>query len=818
MVDTDSFLDKRKAIAESIVDDIVCKKYLTINICGDSGTGKTHMIENCTGTLRANHKDVAIIQLYGDSGRQGISFFPLDAYLANRNRWKTDAGVILGAIPHVGPVLNHIINTKDVLHIKNVLTIRQRDDVIQSSEILSRHFAFSRELLLLSIKKKHIVITCDDFQHIDKNTISYLHGLNDFFYQRGVRVSILAACCTTTSMAEQALFLPRYKVRNIELFYPNKEDIIPLLQAWGADMDYSCHQVDAIYAATGGHLLLLRHVYHYFNQNNVRAFISSESDEDFFADLIRQRIQKSKHSELLIQLLICLAAIGREASIYELKCVLNQKAICPVVNEAVSLNFLTRDAHSISFINDSFRAINLENNPKNLSDFYLRYSDCLKKLMPSEYNRRALVERLAGHQRQSQILAGLYLISQIRKGQFTDIEHAITDIEVRQSVTIIGETYLLSFEGKNEEAIQCINNSIARINIPALFIEAQYTRCVLLFKTNRNADSIDALHSLTTMLKDCDKGEFELWGRLMRLLISLNCALDCMEETKRLYDEYKKELAFRLEYDCKSRHAYYELLLLSDSIFDPNVAHMTLVNMLHDLEVLVTKGETDYIPLLYKTLINLSGNSIELCQFEEAGQHAYRAIQIAEEYECMRFTNLGAAYNNYLLAMYFQNTYSYAQLSDEFGSVINSHLYEEDEILIKLNYAGALLGDGQVKKALMAIDTVVFEPGIEYDSYYTCYYYINKSIARYLSGDYAPALEMMKSIENLVPHISSTRCRYYQEYYKIISQVMHDEQKYDTLQELQCAFAELRETFLSPNWGYFKTVYLFSDLQVWTDF
>ena len=57
-----------------------------------------------------------------------------------------------------------------------------------------------------------------------------------------------------------------------------------------------------------------------------------------------------------------------------------------------------------------------------------------------------------------------------------------------------------------------------------------------------------------------------------------------------------------------------------------------------------------------------------------------------------------------------------------------------------------------------------------------------------------------------------------QEYYKIISQVMHDEQKYNTFQELQCAFAELRETFLSPNWGYFKTVYLFSDLQVWTDF
>ena len=71
-----------------------------------------------------------------------------------------------------------------------------------------------------------------------------------------------------------------------------------------------------------------------------------------------------------------------------------------------------------------------------------------------------------------------------------------------------------------------------------------------------------------------------------------------------------------MEYDRKSRHAYYELLLLSDSIYDPNVAHMTLQEMLREIEGLINKGETDYIALLYKTLVNLSSNCIEIGQFK----------------------------------------------------------------------------------------------------------------------------------------------------------------------------------------------------------
>ena len=78
----DSFLSRRKNIADSIVSDIVNKKYQTINICGAPGTGKTYLMDYCISSINVNYKKIAIIQLYGDKGKQSIQFFPLETYLS----------------------------------------------------------------------------------------------------------------------------------------------------------------------------------------------------------------------------------------------------------------------------------------------------------------------------------------------------------------------------------------------------------------------------------------------------------------------------------------------------------------------------------------------------------------------------------------------------------------------------------------------------------------------------------------------------------------------------------------------------------------
>lgn len=807
----DSFLSRRKNIADSIVSDIVNKKYQTINICGAPGTGKTYLMDYCISSINVNYKKIAIIQLYGDKGKQSIQFLPLETYLSKKNRWKENAeaiGTIIETTFSLPPITDSIIKANDIIHMLD------RDDIIKSNEILSSNIPFSKEIYSLLKTYDHIVISCDDYQYMDSSTIKYLQNLIPLFYEKKVPISILVACRTT----ENPLILTRYKAKKITIDYPSKEDITDLLQAWCPSIDCSNLQIDAIYAATGGHLLLLRHVCQYLNKNSIKALTSAGNDYDYYTDLINQRIRETESGEVIIQLLSCLAAIGREASIYELKCVLRQQSICPAINEAVSMNLLTKNASSICFINDSLREMNLRNNTMDLNDFYLRYSGCLKVLMPSEYARRALAEKLAGRNQQSQILTGLHLISQIREGLSVDIEHAITDDEVRDATTIIAEGYRLAFEGITEQAIIHINNNIVSIKIPLLLAEAKYAVCVLQFKTNRKEDRIDALESAKSLMDSYGQEEFDLWGRLIRLCISLHCSLNQLLEARDLYQKYRKELINRLEYDRKSRHAYYELLLLSDSIYDPNVAHMTLQEMLREIEGLINKGETDYIALLYKTLVNLSSNCIEIGQFKEAGQYAFRALHIAEEFDYMHFANIEAAFNNYLLAMNFQNAYSCTQLLEEFSSVIRLHFCEEDGLLIKLNYTGALIRDHQIENALIILDSIVFEPGVEYDPYHICYYSIDRSIVVYLSGNKTHALDTLKNVDSLIPMISATRGRYYQKYYETLNKVMCADSLYNSLQSMQDAFAKLQQSYLSPNWDYFKMVYLFSDLQIWSDF
>ena len=111
----------------------------------------------------------------------------------------------------------------------------------------------------------------------------------------------------------------------------------------------------------------------------------------------------------------------------------------------------------------------------------------------------------------------------------------------------------------------------------------------------------------------------------------------------------------------------------------------------------------------------------------------------------------------HLLAMNFQNAYSCTQLLEEFSSVIRLHFCEEDGLLIKLNYTGALIRDHQIENALIVLDSIVFEPGVEYDPYHICYYSIDRSIVVYLSGNKTHALDTLKNVDSLIPMISATR-------------------------------------------------------------
>ena len=79
-------------------------------------------------------------------------------------------------------------------------------------------------------------------------------------------------------------------------------------------------------------------------------------------------------------------------------------------------------------------------------------------------------------------------------------------------------------------------------------------------------------------------------------------------------------------------------------------------------------------------------------------------------------------------------------------------------------------------------------------------------------------MHVLEKIRELIDAAFPTRTIYYQKHYEIVKRLLHEDSTYDSLSSLQKAFSKVQGSFLSADWNYFKTVYLFSDLQIWTQF
>lgn len=806
----DGFLDRLKTIINEIVRIIIDNSYQTINLVGPSGTGKSSIINSIVSSLKNEKSKTAIIQLYGDVGKRAIPYYPLNHYIEQGNNWKNGLGSFIEGIPYLGAGLRHILDTTDCRH------LFENKNFIKDNKVFSLNISFSKELFLLYKKYEHIVIICDDIHYFDLESIDFLRGIISEFNKRNKKISILASY----NIAEQnePYTFSMYDFCRFDLRYPTMEEMSYLLHQWGLNSNLDEESIEFIYTATGGHLVLINQVCRYYAENNIGLKPNIKNNNIFFGELIDRRIQETLSGKLIIDLLESLAAIGRSATIRELKCALNNvDPINQIIKDAVSLNLLSKDMTTVYFINDTIRNITLSRSHLNNKAFFSRYSKCLKMLLPAEYERRALAEELSGNHYESQVLSALHIIEQIREGITPDL-HIIDEPQVLQCINVLAQAYSLSFEGKNDLALQYLIDKEETIAHPLLCIENKYATFTFRFKSNLIESRQIALSSLIGVLDNCDKDEVELWSRLMRLRIVLENSLSKMEEARCTYREHQNKLHSRIVYDNKLAKPYYECQLLSDVLYEPDAAHPILSELCRTIEKVVPRGDYQYLSLYYKVLINLSSNSFVCSLYDKAGGYAEKAIRLVEECDFMQFPNPNLAINNYLLSNYYLNTLSIPYLVNKYRIVVENHPYDEDQLLIELNYAGFLLLSEQYNETMSVMNSLKNRYKNTLDPYYEYYYGFNLALALYFSGDLCSAQKTIENIKELVINAFPTRTIYYQKHYDIVSQLLHKEIVYDSLISLQKAFIKIQESFLSADWNYFKTVYLFSDLQIWTQF
>lgn len=807
-----SFFGHINNLALSIANDISRKESQVVNVCGPSGTGKTWMLESIASAISDRKENgIAVILLRGDAGAQSIHYAPLIQYLNNKNQWKKGVGAFIEGVPYMGVGIRYLVDTKDIRH----LGVRAKQ--INDNELLSRFPLFSRELLYLNKKYNHVVLLCDDTHHFDNATISYLQGIVPFFnYDGYLSISIVASYNKSMFDGEPFVFSSQH-YRNVDLQYPTLEDTSFILRDWNPDFLCNNESLNAVYAATNGHLALLKQVSLFYLKDNKGMSTSEDNNTIFLRGLLERRAQETESGDKIIQLLEALAAIGHSATVAELKCTLNDmECINRVINDAVELKLLSKDSLRVSFLNDSVRELSQWHNRLKNKEFFVLYSRCLKKLMPSEYEKRSIAEELAGNHTQSQVLAGLHMIKLIRTGRVPD--RMIEQPDVSSVVNGLSEGYQLSFAGNNNAALRRIKDIGGFTPSPLLAVEIKYAEYTFLFKSNIKENRGEALDSLIGIIEMCDTDEVEIWSRLMRLRIAFDTSLGNIDNARSCYKEYKNKLLSRIGYDKSVNELLFECGLMADSFYEPDASHTILMEIQREVEREVLRENLEYVPLYYRSSINLSSNEIVCGMWQDARTMALRAINVAQKYDFILFPNAGAAYNNYLLAIYFLKMEPIEIIIQEYAIVINSLEYDEDSILLRLNYVGLLLQAGKNKEALLEFDRISQADVDAMDTYYAYYYYFNYALTLYLSGCLELARSVMDKICDMTKNCSFTRQRYYQKHHTITRQLMLEESPYSSLQSMQESFARIAPEYLSNNWKYYMSVYLFSDLQIWTQF
>jgi nicotinamide riboside kinase len=799
------------------IRSLITENYSTIvNLYGESGTGKSYLLENLYSDL--NTYGCKCIVLKGDIGKKEIDYYPLDEYLEKIYRIKrvsTNAVVnLIAEIPVVGKA------TKEIL--AEVIDYSQYDEQKYKFNIHAFHIhkEFSLQLFSLINENKKVVIFCDDIQYFDQKTTNYLY---DIFrkLQHDFSADISLINSVNTSAHCKVMSFLNGEGTNIYLKLPDKKQIREIINQWKFQKELSEEMLDIIHVSTGGHLYLIQCIVEYLFTGEVMYSSHLIDKKSLLFKIIETRLKHFGDNYGEAKKMFCsLSLIGEQTSNNEIYCLMeNSGNSRNIINESISLNLLTVKDDYVYFSHEIVKnCFDIFANEFSGS-FYLKYSNCIKEISPSHYAKRALLLQRANNHSEANIYYALYALQRLRKGMFAEV------VNIHERLTSPGKTIISDYLKKLSECYRLLFNgqdSIALSELYAipdslpfyLLVEKQYLTCLIQFKSNNIEARREAVLQMNEIITSLEKEELEIWARCMFLKFALEAEISLVNEAKATRTRLINTLSKRVLFDKESAKLLNKICLYSDIIDPPELSHKKLITLVDQLENEINNEKYDSILELYIAETNLSGNALMISEYDTAIESSYKAIRLIEEFLLVHFSHREVCYNNLYLALFFKNEKEIEQIIDKYKPVFEARS-EEDEILITTNFAGLLAANKKYEAALQLIEKI--ECNEESDVYYLYYYQLNYAVILYLNGRQNTALQQLAETGKYTTRVSPNLTRYYSMHYNLLRYILENE-CCTSLQEIQQKFEEKQPVYLSPVWIKFKKGYLFSDLQIWTEF
>lgn len=789
-------------------------------ISGITGCGKTEVLNFIfENAIKVGYTPV---MLDGGKSESNAPYYPFLLGLNEKGNRLT-INTLTSTLTEDSPILP---NTLKLIHKWTCRKLRKSLDFLEETE---------KEIcdkLAHMNKKTKLLILCDNIQYWDVHSLRLLQILftNKYLYQN-ITKNIMFVFSYTQGQETENENLLHFLYKNEVCFHIDFPELalpafVDNLRLLGLNKQLKKEEYEILYNLIGGHIQVMIEVVREINNNRLDFDKTYQSNIELLKPILKNRLdQLGALGQFVDEALQYASLLGIKFDKLELSETLEHMDnssfdFSDTLYEAENIHLIKNsDELHYSFVHEIIMQVFESEIPDRYKHkYYAKLANCLKKLKPHDYLRRAYTLLHAQHSQDTERIFALYLVQQFKEG--SEIGDA-TFSEIKEHLK-----EMLAYVCSMKQAYSCYHKKeytkayhIA-FAIPELYSsDLLAERDILLsccqtkiMDASSKKDAVDILLKYDSIIKTND--ELDVYENVLERLIICYIHYGDIQKAREYEEKYVLSISKRIQYDQYSKYRLYRLYRKANALYGAELAY---IKMNQSTEYFASAGFPANIKDLYIALTNLSCVLIEKGEFSEAYTTALKGINLEEEYPNLVFPRTQIIKSNFCIAGVLSNNLDIEYAIETIRGILKSMPIIPERIFHVTNLSSLYALYGDVDKALELIETESTKQNYNNDiegvyKYYICY---NKLVFNYLlkNDDLNKLLKELFETQDTLN--STTDGTYLAQKNRIVANLI-ERNIYYTCDEWQYAIQKEEPVYQNSNlWKYAGLGYAFVSMNNW---
>ncbi|MEP4627155.1 MAG: AAA family ATPase [Tateyamaria sp.] len=816
-------------LGQSEIKHAVCEAFQsgirTAVIFGREGTGKTMAAEAVVAELGGGYRTVRrvgekLLRATQEAALQGVEV-------------SAEGDTNSGAIVDVAQDVAELVEDGYVPFSRTLRRLLKRREEAKRATFLPKRKQEFLNQLIGGDPNKTPVLLADNLHYWDVDSLDFLAQLhNDVWKNLYPRLSELKIILVWTTDQADETFAERID----DLFADNKVEhklerveerrFAQLISAMGAPDGIPNQLIAELYAISGAHLRLVAELVSLFTSNSksLQTILSDDpSTTKVLARMLQTRLSEAgPASEFLQRLFAALCIVGDKATEADLECLLEYPVakISELLTLASDLGFLKDQQSVTAFTHDIIRRVYLEFLAPEERAWHQKYSECLKKIRPSDFGRRAVHLAAAGDESGAENARVMSLLQSIREQRILPTGenwlHQVEPVGAKtgQLIESLKQASALVAERKYDAAINLLSAKTFFVD-DILLAEKDYFLARILSLIRTAASQARAL-ALISDNPDLEEREPDLWRRFEELKLVVQRNLGQFRDARRTERELRQHYEMNMNFDYSAALGLTRLRRISDSIHNPRISNDRLKKAIVFLD---PNGDQSNLTDPEEYVLcrnNLAANELVLGNFGSAYDHALRCWVFIDKFTSPVVRRPEIILSNVLVAQFLSKKI----VSDEIDELLrlsrDFHSAGSDGVLITSNMGGLIIANGNYAQAEKYLEECRLEIEHYKDvfAYSRFHLFNNMMLAQWLQQK--PWEESLAAAKDAANTMDEDSHNFAIRKMEMLTHALHEFAETPSIKCIDDMFASAPDQ-LGPEWALYGRAIAFSDLQFWTN-